>query len=1720
MKKIVLGIFVLAKGVICYGSQPTFAQLIAATNNSGTHTTTSSGSAAPSTSTLSSLVSSLSSNTDSSGGSSQGPSEKDLLSALQSDHTDTSSSGSGPSEKDLLSSLSTNSAKNDNETSSDGGVSEKDVLASLEKGTNSSGSSTAKDPDQASVLKALADKEGSSTSTNFGAAGPSASDLNKAIDEDEKTQADEEKRRSEQNEFVKNLLLNSDYEKALGIISDSNLTSLYHGMMTNILLGHYLNNQDMLTSAAQTMSSVVAKYAEALQHFTAAYTTLHIPITLEKSTDVYGIFLKIVQAYAQWYIIYKQNILKAVAVHQDYASNVDSLITHYATYNASMMKVIKVFPAALQDKATKLYHAYLIDNLMQLCVNLLQDYGNRGLLSDADIVRMQHVYNIVWQIQFDGIQVMGFSSYQDFISKITSTVAGVYVENADSLLKKLDFAKDMAFNSAFFDTATAYYQKASAIYEQGGQMSASQDALAKVASIKAQKDGILTTLGSYNSAVALVEKDADLFPLPVDEVEKDLTKLRAISESLVTAKHQLDDVQKKFTQVGDDVHASLANVKSLQAEADLFIRQAQIMWLAYLQADQQQLQNFFEEKRGAWSVEQVEGSFKKIQLICTKFPNAISQVSAIIPALQQALKLYGDQGVSLSDGHSSNTELIKLINDAIVYLQNVSSWIDTLGLISSTEMVAHADGLADIVQQSVSKAKALDDAYANNSSLGTLVPNFALSVMPKGLQTYQSIAAVYAYAVAISQADVLLDQAQKTTNQIDKINLQASALSYYSATKSVESFLSSDQKSFIDHMVAQLSAAVDVASQAQQAVAVARACSDWTAENAAGRYASKATALWQKAINMNYIAVSVAASDKVSVALNAYFATVAEYVALYQKHAPAGTDTMLNEILLYYRLYLGYVALHENDDAQKALTTINSLMFNDAHTGLLNQIEQLLLTEKSEKDASVAYQDEEKIASLVVDFESLVHQQHLVAQQIARLCNVQEDLPVLFLKTLSGDQSSVLSLVESSVTKYVVTVPNFEALQVAHALAQGDSYFAQAEKLEQQEKFYEAGQQYTLAENNYKKAVLTSKDSATVASAKQKYFLSVTRAKASLLAGMIVDGSEQTTVKGIDAPKDYFIRQYQVEVPMSFIGALPSSLASFQGKGFVPISSTTLSAAKNIFDSFVMDQILQSHQMTFDDCYQNKNLKRKDNLTATTTQKLNALEVDFNSFQQRFNTDHVLSDDHGGASSDSNIFIQQNGITFSWSNFPIDAATPLYVTVPYGAEYAIGAYALFKPGTQLLQLGGGGPAYVPGQDVKAAEKMQNRLGQMYLAQALQSVQEATKLQNMLLADVKKDISSKAFKLDSYMVEFQEIMSLYNSSLSLLMSEGQSAKAYFDELKNTKSSVAIMSYVGSVYQQQADFVKQCLVGDPTAPAYSTILKDLNMIYLSQGSLPGAKQTDFSVKIAELFKQAGDACMSYEYVDSMTGLKQHHCIMAATNYAAAGSQYDTLGDQSSSRSMKILSNKAYFYACAENIQSYFAVKSNGANYVDSTGVTEHVTWEKLMSDYASFENQYSLQSTMGIDANEIALYNGVKNLLLDAAIYYQVVDNNFGQLVQDGTRQADDVVHAALVAFAKDHQAIDASAKDISYLQSGVDQKIGLLAVDGYTYFKDDMQKLAAWAGTLFQAVGYTYIYDYLGGISGDTEEAKTKDAQTKWNSVTQAMQIAGTAIQNPSAAYVG
>lgn len=1683
MKKIIGYCFVgLCSVLSLYATTPTFSQLVAATNSVGT---------------------------DSSSGSSA-PSLTDVLAALKTNSTSTASSA--PSEAELL-----QATKKGDASSTSSGPSEADLLKALQSDSSSSSTTTNSAPSEKQVIQAIDDSSKQSDTNSTSA--PSMGDVSKAIEKDEKEEAEEKKLQAQQQLFVKNLLLNKDYENALSVISDSNLTQMYDQMMTNILVGHYLQNEEILKGAAVSMNTIVAKYTQVLQDFVATYTQLHVPINLDKSGDVYGIFMKLVHAYAQWYIIYKQNILKAIAVGQNYTKNVQSLLQHYTSYDASMKHVISVLPTLLQEKATKLYHAYLVNNLMQVCVSLIRNYANKGIMDDADISLMQQVYDVMWQVQFEGMQVMGFNSYQSFVETITGEVAGVYQVNAQNCLKKINFAQDMSMNNNLFDSAYAYYQQAAKVFEQGNDKASAAAMQKQAQDIENQKNGIQTALSSYSRAEKMIDTDAQLFALATTDVASDITKLQSVSQNLLAAKKICDDSQKTFNDLGDDVQASLALVKSNQAEADLFIREAQIMWLTYLKNNGTNLQQFF-NLQGAWNADDALHALQALQTICVKFPNDISKVSAMIPDLQQALKLYGDQGIHVSNAETSNSDLLALLQDTITFLQNFSLWIDTITLMGSTEMVAHADGLADTVQKAVSQGKLLDQAYTHNSNLGMLVPNFAQSVMPAGMQSFQNVAATYAYIVAKQQADSFIAQAQATTDQIQKIALQASALSYYSATKSVEQFLSHDQQMIINDAVTKLSAAVDVTKQAQDAVKAARACGDWTITSGATTYTSQATVLWQKAINMNYIAVTIAATSEKHAAEIQYLQVVQEYVETYQTHAPFSITAQLDELLLYYRLYIGYVILN-NDQQKVILTKITNLLSNSLKTGFFDKLSQLLSTESAEKDQTKAYQESEQIAQMVINFESLVQQENLIQSQMQHLFDSTATLPKLFVKNTASHNSSDLEFVVDGHVQKTVHIPDLVALKVAHAIASGDSNFSKAVAFEKADKFYKAGRYYTFAQNDYKTAVLTSQDATVINQAKQKYFLSVTRGKAALLAGMVVAYGNQAEIKDVIAPEGYVIRQYQVEIPMNFVSPLPTNLAALEGAGFIAPSSSVMQIATDMFYGFVVSQMLSHQHMSFDDCYENYQLTRKPGLSYSVSQQLDEIEVMLDGFQQAVENGmkNGYSIDGENQKTNYKIYVQATGITFSWDYLPIDAVTPLYTTMPYGAEYAIGAYALFKPGTKLLQLGGGGPAYVPGQDQSAATAMQGVLADMYVVEAVFNLQQAQKLEQKLTAALTTDVSLASFALDNYMTEFQEVISLYDTALSLLIAQGQSATSYFNELKDTKSYNAVMSYIATVYDNQASFIQKCLVGDPTTNAYSTVLKNLNMVYLSQGSLPGGDKNEFNEKIAELFKQAGDACMNYAYVDPMTGLHQHHCITAASNYSAAASQYKSLGNADEEQKMNILVNKAYFYACAENMQSYFAVKKNGANYVDSSGVTTHVTWNKLMGDYQSFENQYSLQSTMGIDANEVALYNNVKNLLLDAAIYYQVADNNFGQLAS-ATTETSSQVHTDIVAFLQDKKVVATSATDIDYLTAVVNQQISLLAIPGYQYFENNVAKLAAWAGVLFEAVGYTYIYDFLGGIVGATEQAKAQDAQTKWNSVTQAMQVAGTAIQNPSAAYVG
>jgi hypothetical protein len=753
--------------------------------------------------------------------------------------------------------------------------------------------------------------------------------------------------------------------------------------------------------------------------------------------------------------------------------------------------------------------------------------------------------------------------------------------------------------------------------------------------------------------------------------------------------------------------------------------------------------------------------------------------------------------------------------------------------------------------------------------------------------------------------------------------------------------------------------------------------------------------------------------------------------------------------------------------------------------------------------------------------------------------------------------------------------------QIKDLQAQGESDLEQAITAKKTGDFTTAAKQYKNMQNVYLK--LLSAPSVTPAdeqNIRRKYFLATTLFTASSLVSTISTVAAQSLGALTNVPTSYVVSAYQtptIDINLLGLNALPESLQSVAPSKLV----STLSAAQKkdvmqIFKAYLVSQVVADQSVQFSDCFIDYQLKTVANISEVNQSIAMQALQQVNDYLKGFKTSsqmavQVTSSTPSSSSSLGSPVGRSLGVDLIQGSSnetsliiimykaPINAVTPLYNSAPLAADYFLGAQMLFQPGSQLISLAGSN--YVPGNDIRAASMMLEDVAYCYASAAQQEIDQAQIIMAQILKKIGANVVEKTVvtkTADAKTVAAQakgvahngvtpngvthngvttvqlpeDFTTMYSQvkkgvlrAQSLLAAQGQSAQAYFKQAESMVKAQAVQEVYIGLYQTLITFMKQCLVGDPFSVEYNNLLSDINTAYLQWGVeldqvKDAAQIAKINKDIVDLFVAAGNQCLSAHYMQSLfPKFQQIHYMAAAQDFIAAQKKYTAMGDGTNAAAMQDHINNAYFLGCDQNIELYFSVKNNGISYTSHSGQATNVSFSQLLQDYQSFEQNGAL-----IDPAEQDGYNSVQNLLLNAAMIYQQLAQNFEKLVvvpaaQPASKKANTSDNQKLLTYLKLKNLIPQSTVTIAsipFAQVGLKEKILLSAPDIYQNFLSDPGSMVAWFNLLITIVQNIYMEDYLGATATET----STDLETKTKEFFDAEQKEASSLQNPSSAYVG
>lgn len=727
---------------------------------------------------------------------------------------------------------------------------------------------------------------------------------------------------------------------------------------------------------------------------------------------------------------------------------------------------------------------------------------------------------------------------------------------------------------------------------------------------------------------------------------------------------------------------------------------------------------------------------------------------------------------------------------------------------------------------------------------------------------------------------------------------------------------------------------------------------------------------------------------------------------------------------------------------------------------------------------------------------------------------------ILVATDLVATTQDALSQVGKATIQKPITTAQSNA-NITVQTTQAETLTRQGQTLTQSGNFLDATQKYEAAYNAYHQLYTQQAQTTQGASIYQKAMLLRTLLSASSFASTIIDQGDATWSTISHIPSQYVAREYQFQqIAISALGGtvLPTSLLSLTPNS--TISTISTQQEQDIFTvlrAYLVSQFLQQQGVNFTDCFSDYSLTLRPNLSKTEAscakKALAQTQASVNNFQNCTVLSIVLQDD--------SVILSVN-----CGNVLIPPVRPLYASMATAVTFLQSAYLLFGAGTQNINLGG--VSYVPGNDSVAANQVLQAMVYAYISDAYKHYQLALQLMNKIEQEI-TDSTLPAIFSDAY----ASINKSMTRAQALLYAPDQSAYVYASKMSSPDLAQDIKNMFLGIYQDLVTWMQKCLIGDPSSSNYQMLLHQINETYINWASMldpvaDAATIKGFNMSIAQLFENAGNACMQSSYTNPLyPNMPQKHYGTAAQYFLAAKSKYQTLQQTALVSKVSALINTAYFHAGSQNIESYLYVKEHGITYVSSvTKGSKTVSFTQLLQDDAN-----------GIvDGGEQSAYDAVKNLLLNAGMAYKLLAGIYAPTKSTTTKSKapastttsssssttttpttpTTTKSSAVISFLRTQKVIGPNITEIPYNQSGIVEAIFNVNNSAYQKFQTKPKSLGDWMNVLLLATGNLYAQDYLGATTIQTGSQATQQMLAFF----QAMQSEAASLQNPSSVYVG
>lgn len=770
----------------------------------------------------------------------------------------------------------------------------------------------------------------------------------------------------------------------------------------------------------------------------------------------------------------------------------------------------------------------------------------------------------------------------------------------------------------------------------------------------------------------------------------------------------------------------------------------------------------------------------------------------------------------------------------------------------------------------------------------------------------------------------------------------------------------------------------------------------------------------------------------------------------------------------------------------------NSLIQAQSQIGQQTAAQQNLLAQ--------AMTDAKELDALFTKHTNLTQYIPFFPDALATGAKTWQNFTAQFL-VLTGAVSTAAQAMTLAGTVTASTSGSSSASNIAALTAQATTASTSAQKAEKAQNFSSASTFYQQAMNLYTQLYELEPYENLSQQMLAAAYLAKTKFMACSFAGIVQSSGAAALGSLTKVPTSYLAISYQLSFDAAVLmnGVVPKFLSTF----VVGTPSTTLTAVQQqdllaFIKGYLVAQYLADQGRTFTNYFNDYHMTLP---MLQTSEHASDAMTQVSSYMNNFESTNIV-----GVTMTSTT-----AVTINLNNFPLSPVVPICSTLSSAGTYYSSAALLFAPGASNFTFGGN--TYVPGNDATSANLMLQNMGYAYLSQAQSEMAQAQALMTQVIASLGSASSPLTQSIPSgFSDQFNKILNLCISAQALLFGSSTSANGYFSQAGLTSLATVSQQEYLKIYQQQIDFGKQCLVGDPTGNDYRYVVSSLNNIYVNWAAelTDPVKIAKINTDIAKLYETAGKKALNFKYEQpEFPGIKQIHYMVAAQYYCSVQAQYNYLNNSAKVAELTIKLNKMYYDACSQNMALYFNVKKNGASYLSST-TSEYVniSFDQLNSDIANYTG----------DPNESPLYTQVQNLLLNAAIMYEQLSNAVPAAAAAAAAGTTNPDHTTVLTWLGTQIDAIKGITNFALIPINLSEQIINLSSQAYTQFVVTVSNpaaFAAWNALLFSMIKNIYMMDYLGVTTTSTAATLATDT----TQFLTALQNDTLSLSNPSAGYV-